>query len=104
MNTPCRRLFLSKVDTDFDVSRDIAAGPWCFIDMEEEVEGWDDLFFTDPFISTSDMVRADALTRRLANQIALSWADRMNILTDRHYSRRMWRNFLIIWMMIVILL
>ena len=98
MNTPCRRLFLSKVDTDFDVSRDIAAGPWCFIDMEEEVEGWDDLFFTDPFISTSDMVRADALTRRLANQIALSWADRMNILTDRHYSRRMWRNFLIIWM------
>jgi len=94
---PPRRLFLSRIERDFDPARDIAAGPWCFVDNEDEFEGWDDLPFTDAFADSRELVRADALTRRLANHIALTWADRMNSQTGRSYSATLWRNFLILW-------
>jgi len=93
-----RRLFLSRVETDFNPARDVAAGPWCFVESEEDFDGWEDFPFTDAFADTQDLITADAVTRRLANHIALSWADKMNAKTKRNYSSKMWRDFLILWM------
>jgi putative transferase (TIGR04331 family) len=97
-----RRLFLSRVESDFDPSRDIAAGPWCFIDDESAVSGWEELPFTDPIPDSQSLKIADIKTRRLANHIALSWADRMNTETGSEYSPTFWRNFLILWMIAAI--
>lgn len=94
---PFRRLFLSRIESDFDPARDIAAGPWCFVGNEENFEHWEDIKFTDAFARSENLIEADIQTRQLANHIALSWADRMNAQTDRNYSPVMWRNFLILW-------
>jgi len=96
------RLFLSQIDMDFDPARDIAAGPWCFVDREDDFEGWDRLPFLDAFPDSSALVQVDALTRRLANQVALSWTDRMNAVTGRNFSPTMWRCFLSLWMVMAV--
>jgi len=86
-----RHLFLSRVETDFNSTRDVSAGPWCIVEREEDFEGWEDFPFTD----TKNLITADAITRRLANHIALSWVDKMNAKTKRNCSPEMWRSFLI---------
>jgi putative transferase (TIGR04331 family) len=97
-----RRLFLSRVEVDFDPSTDIAAGPWCFADCENDFNGWDDLPFIDSFSDWQSLSDADVLSRRLANHMALSWSDRMNTATDRSYSADFWRRFLILWIVAAI--
>ena len=95
-----RRLFLSRVDKSFRPDRDIAAGPWCFVENQQQFDGWENLLFTDAFAETSNLLQADAMTRRLANHLAYSWAERMNAKTCRNYSPAMWRNFLILWIVV----
>jgi len=92
-----RRLFLSRIDEGFDPTLDIAAGPWCFISNEDAIEGWEDLPFIEPFSDRQSLTRADTLTRRLANHIAVSMAEKMNWEHGSAYSPAFWRNFLILW-------
>ena len=92
-----RRLFLSRIDNNFDPAHDVAAGPWCFVGREDAVKGWEELPFTSPFPDKKSYLLADARTHRLANHIALSWAEKMNINNNCSYSPVFWRNFLILW-------
>lgn len=65
---------------------------------EDAVDGWDDLPFTDPIPDSQSLKDADVQTRRLANHLALCWAERMNARHGCTYSQTFWRNFLILWM------
>ncbi|NQU58723.1 MAG: hypothetical protein HQ513_15965 [Rhodospirillales bacterium] len=89
---PIKRLFLSRVETDFKPDLDIAAGPWCFVGSESLFPNWDDLPFPKAFSSPEEFHQGNLLTCRLANHLAWLQAEKMNALHGRTYSPSFWRD------------
>lgn len=93
-----RRMFLGPVPDDFDVARDIAAGPWCFAGREDRHPGWEDIDFTEPFDTPEALVTAEAETAKLVDVLATDWAHRLNGLHGLDRPHAFWRRYLLIWL------
>jgi hypothetical protein len=93
-----RRLFLGPVPDDFDVARDIAAGPWCFAGREDRHPGWEDIDFAEPFDTPEAVVTAEAETAKLVDALTTDWALRLNRLHGLDRPHTFWRRYLLIWL------
>lgn len=93
-----KRLILHRIPTDFEPENDIAVGPWCFIGAEDVCSDWEDLPFVEPFSTPDTLAAADLKSRRLANQLAVEWAEALNRRHGRQYSVAYWRTLVILWL------
>lgn len=93
------RLVLSQVDDNFDVEKDLAFGPWCFIGKEECVPTWTELNFVDALETPELLGKAENITRKLTNKLVRVWGQKLNILHETNHSLIYWRFVLIAWLL-----
>lgn len=82
VSTERRRLILGPIPSDFDPSRDVALGPWCFCDREALYPAWEDLPFQEPFPTPDAAKAADDAVAGLANH----WVRRLSLELDARHG------------------
>jgi len=90
-------LYLTTVPGDFDSSRDVAAGPWCFSGVEDEHPGWMELKFIDPFDGADEVAEAGEHVQKLADSLVPGLAAELNAYHGTDYEPDFWRIILIYW-------
>ncbi len=90
-----RRLFLGPVPSDFDPARDVAIGPWCFIDTDHPIPGWEDLDPHDTLTDPEEIATAARRVRRLAECTALRLGPEFNRRHGVAYGDEYWRVLLL---------
>jgi len=93
-----QRLFLSDIGESFDPERDLALGPWCFIDREDTYSEWEKIPFFDAFEPGEELENTvrnvDALLR---NRLTLL-AEHLNHRHGVNYSFAYWWTLAARWM------
>jgi putative transferase (TIGR04331 family) len=93
-----RTLLLGTVPSDFDTSRHIAIGPWCFSGVEYEHDSWDQLSFVDPFASPEELSAAAQDVWSLFDELLPSMAQSLNQRHGRDYDDGFWSILLMPWL------
>jgi putative transferase (TIGR04331 family) len=93
-----KRLFLSKIHDDFDKKHDIAIGPWCFLEREDEFQSWEELEFEVPFDSQDEVREAEKLISLWANHLITPLSEKLNIEQGLQFPRSSWRLLLLPWL------
>jgi putative transferase (TIGR04331 family) len=91
------RLFLSRIDADFDPARDLALGPWCFIGREDLVPGWEEIEFTSLFDSPDALADAARARTDLARYLVTRLAVELNARHGTEYGFGFWWTMLARW-------
>lgn len=73
-----KRLYLGRVDTDYDFGRDLVVGPWCFAGAEIPEEVWRTAVFVEPFDTRDEFVRNSALCADIIRYQVGRLAGRLN--------------------------
>lgn len=98
-----KRLILSTIPEDFNPSKDILLGPWCFIDKEELYPEWETLpFEPDPFPTPEHIKKASQITCAYANRLVPDLAKQLNEQNGCDYSDQFWRVMILPWLLTVI--
>ena len=91
-------LHLTTIDSEFDVTRDIALGPHCFIGRDEVFPEWQSLYFAEPFPDEPTMEITEKNLRGLVNHFLPSLADNLNAYHGTSYSIDFWRILVLPWL------
>ena len=96
-NKKSPRLFLSRVDKDYDPDCDFVLGPWCFLGREKKYPDWDKGTFLDAFDGPEEKMQAAGECAKLAAFIVGQLATRLNKSHLRDYPYEYWWTLLIRW-------
>ena len=99
---PVRRFFIQAVDGAFDLSRDAAVAPWCFVKADQNIPGWEQLLFKDPFGDEAELeVHAEACIS-LTHWLISQRVNEMNRRHSKNYSRQYWSILLKPWLLMIV--
>lgn len=91
------RLFLGPVAADFDATRDIAAGPWCFLNTPQGLLAGEALSYVDPFVDETILEQTRGQAHALTEYVIRRWAERLQQRHRVEHSMQFWRLILATW-------
>ncbi len=98
-----RRIFIGPVPEDFDRTRDLAAGPWCFSGREDRHPGWENMDFVEPFDTPDKLVAAEANSAALVGKLREDWTGRLNAIHNLDRSSVFWGRYTDTWLWLAVM-
>lgn len=93
-----RQLILGAIPDDFDPSRHLPLGAWCFVGREQVYPAWEGLPFFDAFPDTGRLMETSAAVADLYDHLVPVWAARLNAEHGIDRPLSWWRLVLISWL------
>ncbi|NQV82490.1 MAG: hypothetical protein HQ494_01605 [Rhodospirillales bacterium] len=92
------RLYLSRLDNDYDSAKDIVCSLSCFTGFEERFDDWRDIEFRDPFATYEEIEDASEAVRKFNSHWVNTHADALNQRHGTNYSRGFWYILVTPWL------
>ncbi|HER25776.1 MAG TPA: hypothetical protein ENI69_01565 [Rhodospirillales bacterium] len=92
------RLYLSRLDDDYDASRDVVCSLSCFTGFEDRFDDWQSLEFRDPFPTIEAVEEASEAIRKFNAHWINSHAGALNNRHGTDYSRGFWYMMVTPWL------
>ena len=96
-----RRLFIGPAPMDFDLNKDVAAGPWCFVGKEKIFSEWAELDFVEPFDTPEKLIEAEIEIAHLVEYFIQVWAVQLNKIHNLERPLIFWRRYLNFWVSLI---
>lgn len=87
-----KKLVLGKIPKDFSFETHHPLGPWCFLDVEDQVPDWDEFSFSpDGFTNSEEYQSADRVCEQILLEVLPFFSDHLNKANNLDKGQDFWR-------------